>query len=43
MNRNAKGINMIYDYNHYNDPTKGNKHIYPYGVQQRLERRLQLT
>lgn len=19
---------MIYDYNHYNDPKKGNKHIY---------------
>lgn len=33
MNRNVKGINMIYDYNHYNDPAKGNKHIYPYGVQ----------
>ena len=22
---------MIYDYNHYNDPAKGNKHIYAYG------------
>ena len=22
---------MIYDYNHYNDPKKGNKHIYAYG------------
>lgn len=22
---------MIYDYNHYNDPKKGNKHIYAFG------------
>lgn len=22
---------MIYDYNHYNDPVRGNKHIYAYG------------
>ena len=22
---------MIYDYNHYNSPEKGNKHIYAYG------------
>lgn len=21
----------MYDYNHYNDPAKGNKHIYAYG------------
>lgn len=23
---------MIYDYNHYNSPEKGNKHIYAYGA-----------
>lgn len=22
---------MIYDYNHYNDPKRGNKHIYAFG------------
>lgn len=22
---------MIYDYNHYNNPSKGNKHIYAFG------------
>lgn len=22
---------MIYDYNHYNSPEKGNKHVYAYG------------
>ena len=29
---------MIYDYNHYNDPKKGNKHIYAFG--ERYEHRV---